>query len=158
MLNDMGSIIDDGVAFRVSETEFYVTATTGAVARVFSEMLLLNAQWGMRVDIQNVTAAFAAINVTGPLAREVLEALGGDIDLSTEGFPYLHGRVGGLDRALIAHSKESPEALELLEMERVYPGSLEPERLPHLASSRRAFWYFLLMRSSASMTRRKSGS
>lgn len=94
LLNDMGSIIDDGVAFRVSEVEFYVTATTGAVARVFSEMLLLNAQWGMRVDIQNVTGAIAAINVTGPLARKVLEALGGDIDLSAEGFPYLQGRVG----------------------------------------------------------------
>ncbi|QDZ12764.1 FAD-dependent oxidoreductase [Devosia ginsengisoli] len=94
MLNDMGSIIDDGVAYRVSETEFYVTATTGAVARVFSQMLFLNAQWGMRVDIQNVTSAFAAINVTGPRARHVLEALGGDIDLSAEAFPYLHGRVG----------------------------------------------------------------
>src|SRR5690606_39363920 len=58
------------------------------------EMLLLNAQWGMQVDIQDVTAAFAAINVTGPLARTVLEALDGDIDLSAESFPYLHGRTG----------------------------------------------------------------
>lgn len=94
MLNDMGSVIDDGVAYRLSETEFYVTATTGAVARVFTEMLFLNTQWGMRVDIQNVTAAFAAINVTGPSARQVLEALGGDIDLSPDGFPYLNGRGG----------------------------------------------------------------
>ncbi len=94
MLNDMGSIIDDGVAFRLSEAEFYVTTTTGAVARVFSEMLLLNAQWGLRVDIQNVTSAFAAINVTGPSARDVLEALGGTVDLSAGGFPYLQGRVG----------------------------------------------------------------
>ena len=94
MLNDMGSVIDDGVAFRISENEFYVTATTGAVARVFSEMMFLNAKWGMQVDIQNITAAFAAINVTGPAARQVLEALGGDIDLSAEGFPYLNGRVG----------------------------------------------------------------
>ncbi|MEB2846310.1 FAD-binding protein [Rhizobiales bacterium RZME27] len=94
MLNDMGSVIDDGVAFRISETEFYVTATTGAVARVFSEMMFLNAKWGMQVDIQNITAAFAAINVTGPAARKVLEALEGDIDLSPEGFPYLNGRVG----------------------------------------------------------------
>ena len=94
MLNDMGSVIDDGVAYRLSETEFYVTATTGAVARVFSEMLFLNAQWRMQVDIQNVTAAFAAINVTGPSARKVLEALGSDIDLSSEGFPYLNGRGG----------------------------------------------------------------
>lgn len=96
MLNDMGSIIDDGVAFRLSDTEFYVTATTGAVARVFGEMLLLNAQWNMQVDIQDVTAAFAAINVTGPLARKVLETLDGNIDLSGENFPYLHGRVGVL--------------------------------------------------------------
>jgi sarcosine oxidase, subunit alpha len=94
MLNDMGSVIDDGVAFRLSENEFYVTATTGAVARVFSEMLFLNAKWGMQVDIQNITSAFAAINVTGPFARQVLEALGGDIDLSAEAFPYLNGRVG----------------------------------------------------------------
>ncbi|ODT84084.1 MAG: aminomethyltransferase [Pelagibacterium sp. SCN 64-44] len=94
LLNEMGSIIDDGVAFRLSETEFYVTATTGAVGRVVTEMLFLNAQWGMKVDIQDVTAAFAAINVTGPLAREVLAALDGDIDLSPEGFPYLHGREG----------------------------------------------------------------
>ncbi|TPN89417.1 FAD-dependent oxidoreductase [Mesorhizobium sp. CU2] len=94
MLNDMGSVIDDGVAYRLSETEFYVTATTGAVARVFSEMLFLNAQWRMQVDIQNVTAAFAAVNVTGPSARKVLEALGSDIDLSSEGFPYLNGRSG----------------------------------------------------------------
>src|SRR5690606_32253643 len=94
MLNDMGSIIDDGVAYRLPETAFSVTATTGAVARVFSEMLFLNAQWKMQVDIQNVTAAFAAINVTGPRARQALEALGGDIDLSAEGFPYLHGRSG----------------------------------------------------------------
>ncbi|WP_312795079.1 2Fe-2S iron-sulfur cluster-binding protein [Tianweitania sp.] len=94
MLNDMGSVVDDGVAYRLSETEFYVTATTGAVARVFSEMTFLNAQWGMQVDIQNITASFAAINVTGPSARKVLEALGGDIDLSAEGFGYLNGRTG----------------------------------------------------------------
>lgn len=94
MLNDMGSVIDDGVAYRLSETDFYVTATTGAVARVFTEMMFLNAQWDMQVDIQNVTAAFAAINVTGPSARRVLEALGGDIDLSPEAFPYLNGREG----------------------------------------------------------------
>ncbi len=96
MLNDMGSVIDDGVAYRLSENEFYVTATTGAVARVFTEMLFLNAQWGMQVDIQNITAAFAAINVTGPEARKVLEALGGNIDLSVDAFPYLNGREGAI--------------------------------------------------------------
>lgn len=94
MLNDMGSVIDDGVAYRMAEDDFYVTATTGAVDRVFSEMSLLNAQWRMQVDIQNVTAAFAGINVTGPKARQVLQRLAGDIDLDPQAFGYLEGRSG----------------------------------------------------------------
>ncbi|MBV0893330.1 (2Fe-2S)-binding protein [Paracoccus sp. Z118] len=96
MLNEMGSVIDDGVAYRIGPEEFYVTATTGAVDRVFAEMSLLNAQWRMKVDIQNITAAFAAINVTGPKARQVLQALESDIDLTADGFPYLEGRTGHL--------------------------------------------------------------
>ena len=94
MLNEMGSVIDDGVAFRLAEDEFYVTATTGAVGRVFSEMALLNAQWRMDVDIQNVTGAFAGINLTGPKARAVLDGLASDIDFSRDGFRFLDGRSG----------------------------------------------------------------
>ncbi|MEI4488434.1 2Fe-2S iron-sulfur cluster-binding protein [Frigidibacter sp. MR17.14] len=94
MLNDMGSVIDDGVAFRIAEDDFYITATTGAVDRVFTEMSFLNAQWRMRVDIQNITAAFAGINLTGPLARRVLERMERDIDVSAEAFRYLDGRTG----------------------------------------------------------------
>lgn len=94
MLNDMGSVIDDGVAFREGQDSFYVTATTGAVDRVFAEMSLQNAQWRMQVDIQNVTSAFAAINLTGPSARAVLERLGGDIALGASDFAFLDGRRG----------------------------------------------------------------
>ncbi|WP_419904443.1 aminomethyltransferase family protein [Kiloniella sp.] len=101
MLNDMGSVIDDGVAFRIADDYLYVTATTGAVARVFSEMLWLNAQWQMNVDIQNITAAFAGINVTGPNARKVLESLTGDIDLSPKAFPFLEGRTGFIADCLV---------------------------------------------------------
>ncbi|WP_289895473.1 2Fe-2S iron-sulfur cluster-binding protein [Paracoccus sp. TOH] len=95
-LNEMGSILDDGVAFRMSEQHFYVTATTGAVDRLFAEMTLQKAIWGMQVDIQNVTAAFAAINLTGPKARAVLQGLAGDIDFSREAFGFLDGREGML--------------------------------------------------------------
>lgn len=96
MLNEMGSVVDDGVAYRLAQDDFYVTATTGAVDRVFSEMSLLNAQWRMQVDIQNVTAAFAGINVTGPMARRVLQRLSGDIALDADDFGYLQGRSGTL--------------------------------------------------------------
>ncbi|SDA93822.1 2Fe-2S iron-sulfur cluster-binding protein [Mesorhizobium qingshengii] len=94
MLNEMGSVVDDGVACRMAEDRFYVTATTGAVARVYADMLFWNAQWRLRVDVLNLTGAFSGLNVTGPKARSVLQALESDIDFGREAFPYLSGREG----------------------------------------------------------------
>jgi sarcosine oxidase, subunit alpha len=92
-LNEMGTVIDDGVAFRLDDDQFYVTATTGGVDRIYADMCWRNVQWGLDVDILNVTAGFAAFNVTGPHARRVLEALG-SLDVSPAAFPFLEGRVG----------------------------------------------------------------
>ena len=94
MTNEMGTVIDDGVAYRLAEDLFYVTATTGAVARVYSDMLFWNAQWQLDVDILNVTSAFSGFNITGPKARAVVDALDSEIDFSRDGFAYLDGRSG----------------------------------------------------------------
>ncbi|MGE5476324.1 MAG: glycine cleavage T C-terminal barrel domain-containing protein [Bacteroidales bacterium] len=94
MLDDTGAIIDDGVAARLHEQHFYVTATTGGVDRVFRLMQFYNAQWRMKVDIANVTAAYAGLNLIGPQAREVLAALGTDVDIGREAFGYLGIRTG----------------------------------------------------------------
>lgn len=94
MLNEMGAVIDDGVALRLSEDRFYVTATTGAVGRVYSDMAFWNAQWRMDVDVVNLTAGFAALNITGPQARAVVEELPGDIDFGRDAFAYLTGLSG----------------------------------------------------------------
>ncbi|RUW64726.1 aminomethyltransferase, partial [Mesorhizobium sp. M2A.F.Ca.ET.067.02.1.1] len=94
MLNEMGSVVDDGVAYRMAQDQFYVTATTGAVARVYADMLFWNAEWRLKVDVLNLTGAFSGLNVTGPKARQVLEALQSDIDFSRDAFPYLSGREG----------------------------------------------------------------
>ncbi|TIR25981.1 MAG: FAD-dependent oxidoreductase [Mesorhizobium sp.] len=94
MLNEMGSVVDDGVAYRMAQDQFYVTATTGAVARVYADMLFWNAEWRLKVDVLNLTGAFSGLNVTGPKARQVLEALECDIDFSRDAFPYLSGRDG----------------------------------------------------------------
>ena len=96
MLNEMGAVIDDGVAYRLADDRFYVTATTGGVARVQAEMLFWNAQWRLKVDLLNVTAAFSGLNVTGPNARALLQAMDGDIDFSRQAFGYLSGREGML--------------------------------------------------------------
>jgi len=94
MTNEAGSVIDDGVACRLSDDHFYVTATTGAAETVYLTMLWWNAQWRLDVDIANVTAAYAGVNVAGPRAREVVAPLIEDIDLSAEAFPYMGVRTG----------------------------------------------------------------
>lgn len=94
MLNEMGTVIDDGVAFRMAPDRFYVTATTGAVGRVYADMLFWNSQWRMQVDVLNMTGAFAALNLTGPAIRPILAELSGDIDFGREAFGYMGGRTG----------------------------------------------------------------
>ncbi|MFQ5953780.1 MAG: 2Fe-2S iron-sulfur cluster-binding protein [Kiloniellales bacterium] len=99
MTNDAGTIIDDGVACRLAEDHFYVTATTGGVERVYRTMLWWNAQWRLDVDVADVTAAYAGVNVAGPKSREVLAPLVEDVDLGTQAFPYMgvrEGRVAGI--------------------------------------------------------------
>ena len=96
MTNEAGVVIDDGVACRLAENEFYVTATTGGVDNVFRKMLQWNAQWALDVDLANVTSAWAAVNVAGPLAREVLQAAGTDVALDSDAFPFMAVRIGQL--------------------------------------------------------------
>ena len=104
MTNEAGTIIDDGVACRFRDDHFYVTATTSGAERVYLSMLWWNAQWRLQVDISHVTAAYAAVNLAGPKAREVLAKLTDDVDVSAEAFPYMglrEGHVGGVPARLI---------------------------------------------------------
>jgi len=104
MTNESGTIIDDGVACRFRDDHFYVTATTSGAERVYLSMLWWNAQWRLQVDISHVTAAYAAVNLAGPKAREVLAKLTDDVDVSAEAFPYMglrEGQVGGVPARLI---------------------------------------------------------
>lgn len=94
MTDSAGAIIDDGVACRISDQHFYVTATTGGVDGVYRNMLRLNAEWCLDVDISNVTAAYCGLSVAGPNTRTILQSLVDDIDLSAETFPYLGVRDG----------------------------------------------------------------
>jgi sarcosine oxidase subunit alpha len=96
LTDETGVIIDDGVACRLHDQHFYVTATTGAVDQVYRLMGFWNQQWRLDVDIANVTAAYAGINIAGPNARAVIERLDSDIDFSATAFPYLAVRSGRL--------------------------------------------------------------
>jgi sarcosine oxidase subunit alpha len=94
MTGEDGVVIDDGVCARFADQHFYVSATTSGVDRIYQQMLKWNAQWRLNVDITNVTAALAAVNLAGPDSRQVLAKLCSDVDLSAEGFPYLGVRLG----------------------------------------------------------------
>jgi len=96
MTDQTGAIVDDGVACRFDAQHFYVTATTGGVDAVYRAMLRWNAEWRLDVDVANVTAAYAGVNIAGPKSRKVLEGLDCDIDLSAEAFPYMGVRRGVL--------------------------------------------------------------
>jgi sarcosine oxidase subunit alpha len=104
LCNDSGVVIDDGVACRIHEDYFYVTATTGGVDRVYQNMLKWNAQWRLDADIANVTAAWCGANIAGPNSRKVIEKVCDDVDFSSEAFPYMgyrEGTVAGISARLI---------------------------------------------------------
>ena len=104
MTNEQGVVIDDGVACRMHEHHYYVTATTGGVDRVYLNMLRWNAQWRLDVDIGHVTNAWCGVNIAGPDSRVVLEKVCQDVDLSLAGFPYMgvrEGTVAGIPARLL---------------------------------------------------------
>ena len=99
MTDESGVIVDDGVACRIHDDHFYVTATTSGVDGVYRTMLWHNTQWRLKVDITHVSASYAGVNIAGPKSREVVDKLCDDVDLSSEEFPYMgvrHGHVAGI--------------------------------------------------------------
>ncbi len=92
MTDNSGVITDDGVAVRFHDEHFYVTATTSGVDGVYRQMLFWNAQWRLDVDVANVTAAYAGVNIAGPQSRAVLAKVC-DADLSPADFPYMGAKL-----------------------------------------------------------------
>ena len=92
--SDLGSIVDDGVVARLHPNHFYVTATTTGVDALYRKMLWWNAQWRLEIDIANVTAAYASVNLAGPASRRVLARVCNDVALDAAAFPYLAIRTG----------------------------------------------------------------
>jgi sarcosine oxidase subunit alpha len=96
MLGLDGMVVDDGVAMRLSEDRFLVTTTTGNAAMVldrFEEWL--QTEWpDLRVYCTSVTEQWSDAAVAGPKAREVLAALGTDMDLASDAFPFMTFRDG----------------------------------------------------------------
>ncbi len=93
MTDDAGIILDDGTVARLGEDRYFVTTGTGSLDAVDGWLRWWLAASDRRVDVTNVTARFAAMNLAGPRAREVLARLT-DVDVTPDGLRYLDAREG----------------------------------------------------------------
>jgi len=93
MTDDAGIILDDGTVARLGDDRFLVTTGTGSLDAVDGWLRWWLAASDRRVDVTNVTARYAAMNLAGPHARSVLATLT-DLDVSVDGLRYLDAREG----------------------------------------------------------------
>ncbi|MDT8305120.1 MAG: 2Fe-2S iron-sulfur cluster-binding protein [Anaerolineae bacterium] len=95
MVNEEGVVMDDGVTARLDDDRYYLTATTGGAGAVYEWIeWWLQSGWQLDARVVDVTELYAAMNLAGPYAREVLAAVASDLDLRDETFPYLGVRRG----------------------------------------------------------------
>jgi len=96
MCSDDGVVIDDGVTGRLGEDHYLMSTTSSGASAIWEwlELWLQTEHPGWQVHVTPVTTAYASINVAGPRSRELLERAVSDVDLSPDGFPYMHVRTG----------------------------------------------------------------
>lgn len=93
MTSDNGVIMDDGTVTRLAEDRYFVTTTSGNADVIEEWFNWWNAGAANCAHVVNVTAAYGAVNVAGPKARETLTKLT-DVDLSPDNFRYMRSAQG----------------------------------------------------------------
>ena len=76
VLNERGHLMDDGMILRDAADRFTLTFTSGGAASAEMWVRDWAEAWGLDVRIMDRTASLGAINVTGPLAAELLARAG----------------------------------------------------------------------------------
>ncbi len=89
--SDSGVIMDDGTVSRIGQDRFYITTGTGNTDLMEEWFKWWSAGSEGCVHVSNVTSAYAAVNVAGPRARDLLKKLT-DTDLAAESFTYMTHR------------------------------------------------------------------
>jgi sarcosine oxidase, subunit alpha len=99
-MNELGFLSDDGVTVRLADDHFLMHTTSGGADRIAAWLEeWLQTEWTQyKVFVTPVTEQWAQFAIAGPKARDVLQALGADFDLSNEAFPhmsYMSGTLAG---------------------------------------------------------------
>jgi sarcosine oxidase subunit alpha len=95
MCGDDGVVFDDGVIARLG-AENYLLTTTPSGADPVGEWIegVVQSRPDWQVQVTPMTAAFASVNVAGPLSRELLIRLVDNVDLSATAFRHMQVRAG----------------------------------------------------------------
>jgi sarcosine oxidase subunit alpha len=111
LLNERGHVMDDGMILRESETRFVLSFTSGGAAN--AEMWIRDwvETWGLRVHILDRTMSLAAINVTGPLAKTLLQRAG--LAEPPRFLGHVHADIAGVPAHVMRLSFTGEAAFEL---------------------------------------------
>ena len=99
MMNELGFLSDDGVTVRLGDDHFLMHTTSGGADRISAWLEeWLQTEWTQyRVFVTNVTENWSQFAIAGPKAREVLEKLDPNFDISHEALPHMsfvEGKLG----------------------------------------------------------------
>ena len=91
MLSEAGIVFDDGVTLRLSEDRFLVSCSSGHAdaVRMRLELARQDRFDPARVAVHDATAQWATLTVTGPRARDLIEACGMDVALDDQSLPHM---------------------------------------------------------------------
>jgi sarcosine oxidase subunit alpha len=86
--NEEGVLVDDGVALKMGEHDYFVTTLAGRapVAEEWFSRWCRDESW--QVNVVNLTDTRAGMNLAGPKSREILASLTAS-DMSDQAFPFL---------------------------------------------------------------------
>ncbi len=96
MLGEDGMIFDDGVTARLDDQRYFMFTSTSNAAPVLAWLeQWLQTEWpDLRVYLTSVSEHWSNIALAGPRSRDVLAAVGTDIPLASQDFPFMTFREG----------------------------------------------------------------
>ena len=118
MLREDGIVMDDGTTTRISENHYHMTTTTAQAANVLSHLeYYLQLVWPeLNVNVVSTTEQWAGAAIAGPKSRDVLQKLFPDLNVSSEGLPfmgYIKGNLFGVNARIYRISFSGELAYEV---------------------------------------------
>jgi len=99
MLNESGTIIDDGIFIRLAEDHFLINTSSGGARHILGWL----EEWSqcdwpdLKVLISDVTSQWSNFTVAGPRSRELLQKLDSDINLGADSLGHMQAAQGQIE-------------------------------------------------------------